>query len=337
MVFVQYLRRAAKTIIKTQALHEFNPREWSSILSEVTVVGSINIDMTSYLERWPQVGETVTTRQTQITLGGKGANQAVAASRMGGNTTFIGAIGGDAFGSDVEARLKGYGVNTKLSLQADCATGMAFIDVGPGGGNIIKLSAGANAALLAASIEAHAHDLSNSKVLLLQNEIPFEASRRAAQIARAAGALVLMDPAPAPVPFWPHDALAAFDVLTPNAHETKLITGHEPQSLSEALDAAQKLGDYGAGGAIVTMGKMGVAWFIDGQSGQKTAPKVSAVDTVAAGDCFNGTFAAGLASGRSVEASIELAVQAAALATTRKGAAASIPNLEELTTTTVFG
>lgn len=299
-------------------------------MSEVTVVGSINIDLTSYLERWPQVGETVTTLQTQITLGGKGANQAVAAAQMGANTTFIGAIGADAFGTDAQTRLKGYGVNTALSIQSDCATGMAFIDVGIDGGNIIRLSSGANASLSPVSIDTQRLDLSNSKVLLLQNEIPFDTSRRVAEIARAAGVLVIMDPAPAPVPFWPREALELFDILTPNAHEAKLITGHEPCNLSEALEAAQKLEEYGARGAIITMGEMGVAWSIKGKLGQKIAPKVDAIDTVAAGDCFNGTFAAGFASGHSVEASVDMAVQAAALATTRKGAAASIPSLDEL-------
>jgi ribokinase len=303
-------------------------------LNEVTVVGSINIDLTSYLERWPQVGETVATLHTQIALGGKGANQAVAACRMGTQTTIIGAIGDDAFGADAAARLKTYGVNSVLSTQTDHATGMAFIDVGLCGGNIIRLSAGANASLTAASIDEHASAIAKSKILLLQNEIPFEASRRAAEIARAAGAMVVMDPAPAPIPFWPAEALQAFDVLTPNAHETKLITGHEPRNLDDALEAARRLEDFGARGAIVTMGEMGVAWFIHGQSGQKIAPKVDAIDTVAAGDCFNGTFAAALASGQSIERAVDMAVHAAALATTRKGAADSIPTLEELKSAT---
>ncbi|MEN8875032.1 MAG: ribokinase [Pacificibacter sp.] len=303
-------------------------------MSEVTVVGSINIDLTSYLERWPQVGETVATLHTQFALGGKGANQAVAACKMGAQTTIIGAIGADAFGADAEERLNTHGVKSVLSRQTDHATGMAFIDVDTHGGNIIRLSAGANASLLAASIDQHADQIAESKILLLQNEVPFEASRRAAEIARAAGAMVVMDPAPAPIPFWSADALQAFDVLTPNAHEAKLITGHEPRNLSQASEVARKLEDFGARGAIVTMGKMGVAWFIHGQSGQQVAPKVDAIDTVAAGDCFNGTFAAALAAGQSIERAIDMAVHAAALATTRKGAADSIPTLQELKSAT---
>ena len=309
---------------------QFGLGQWGGVLSEVTIVGSINIDLTSYLERWPQVGETVLAKETLISLGGKGANQAVAASRIGAKATIVGAIGADTFGTDVEQRLRNYNVATQLSLQRTCATGMAFIDVGPDGGNIIRVSSGANAALDSRIIEEHSRVIANSKIVLLQNEIPLEASIRAAQIAKLSGTMVVMDPAPAPVPFWPLDALQFFDILTPNASETKMITGHEPSSLSEGEDAARKLHEYGVRGSIITMGAIGVAWSIDGKTGSTEAPKVNSVDTVAAGDCFNGAFAAAQASGQSIAASIDIAVNAAALATTRNGAAESIPTLEEL-------
>lgn len=299
-------------------------------MSRVTVVGSINIDLTSYLDRWPHVGETVMTKKTLISLGGKGANQAVAVSRMGAKSALVGAIGHDAFGHDVSQRLKDHNVSLHLSKQTGCSTGMAFIDVGPEGGNLIRISSGANGTLTSQIIDAHSKTISNSNVVLLQNEIPFEASLAAAKIARASGAIVVMDPAPTPVPFWSLDALAAFDILTPNSHEAHFITGREPRSLREALEAAQKLSEICAKGGIVTMGSMGVAWFIDGQGGIVEAPKVKAIDTVAAGDCFNGAFAASLASGNPIDASIRVAVEAASLTTTRRGAADSIPTFDEM-------
>jgi len=305
--------------------------KWGGVLNTVTVVGSINIDLTSYLERWPQVGETVLAKETLISLGGKGANQAVAASRMGATAAIIGAIGADTFGTDAKQRLLSHSVATELSVQSACATGMAFIDVGPDGGNIIRIASGANDALNGQSIDSHAQVIANSKIILLQNEIPFAASVRAAEIAKNAGALVVMDPAPAPTPFWSPDALKCFDILTPNASETKMITGHEPRNLGEGQEAARKLQEYGAKGSIITMGAMGVAWSIDGKTGQKQSPKVNSIDTVAAGDCFNGAFAAALASGQSISAAIDVAVNAASLATTRNGAADSIPTLDEVT------
>jgi len=305
-------------------------------LIDVTIVGSINIDLTSYLDRWPQVGETVIAKETLISLGGKGANQAVAASRMGANAAIVGAIGADTFGADVEQRLLNHNVTAELFVQNNSATGMAFIDVGPDGGNIIRVSSGANAALNSQVIDDHSRIIASSKVILLQNEIPLEASIRAAQIAKASGAMVVMDPAPAPVPFWPADALELFDILTPNSSETKVITGYEPRSLTEGEDAARKLQEYGVRGSIVTMGAMGVAWSIDGKTGQKEAPIVNSVDTVAAGDCFNGAFAAAQASGHSVCTSIDIAVHAAALTTTRNGAADSIPTFDELKSAVSF-
>lgn len=302
-------------------------------MSDVTIVGSINMDLTSYLDRWPGVGETVKTKKTLISLGGKGANQAVAASRLGARTTIIGAIGSDSFGADIKQKLMANALELKLMIREDTATGMAFIDVGPDGDNLIRLSAGANDALTPQMIAGHENTISSSKVVVLQNEIPFEASRAAAQIAKQAGALVVMDPAPAPKPFWSADTLEMFDIVTPNAHETKLITGHEPATLTEAKEAAQKLQDFGARGSIVTMGGKGVAWLIDGVSGQMAAPKVNAIDTVGAGDCFNGAFAAMLAAGKPVDLAIRVAVHAAALATTRQGAADAMPSLDEVNAT----
>lgn len=296
----------------------------------VTVVGSINIDLTSYLDRWPNVGETIAVRETVSSLGGKGANQAVAAARLGARAAFVGAIGTDGFAQQAAMELRREGVGALLLEVPDAATGLAFIDVGPDGGNMIRLAGGANLKLGPSDIQRQKEVLLDAQVVLLQNEISLEASLQAARLARSGGALVIMDPAPAPSPAWPRDLLADFDILTPNAHEAAGLLGWEPETLDEGREAARELAPCCVRGAIITMGGTGVAWALDGEVEALPAPKVKTIDTVAAGDCFNGALATRLSLGESYSDAIAFAMRAAALATTRKGAAASLPRLDEL-------
>ncbi|WP_300061557.1 ribokinase [uncultured Roseobacter sp.] len=299
-------------------------------MSDVVVVGSVNIDLTSHLPRWPEVGETVTALRTDVGLGGKGANQAVAAARLGAGVSLIGAVGADAFGQQAVRMLGEDNLQLAIETQAQAATGMAFIDVGPEGDNMIRLAPGANATLTPEIILRHAPLIAKAKVLLLQNEIPLAASLRAARIARQHGATVVMDPAPAPQPIWDAETLAAFDILTPNAHEAALIAGSAPSGLQAAEMTATALTTLGPRGAIVTMGAAGVAWQIGEAVGHRPARKVATVDTVSAGDCFNGALAVFLSQGCAAEQAIDLAADAAALATTRPGAAAAAPRLSEV-------
>lgn len=299
-------------------------------MTSVTVVGSINIDLTSYLDRWPAVGETIAVRETVSSLGGKGANQAVAAARLGARAAFIGAVGTDGFAQQAAGELRREGVGAVLTEAAEAATGLAFIDVGPDGGNMIRLAGGANLKLTPADIRAQEDVLAASRVVLLQNEIGLETSLEAARLARAAGALVIMDPAPSPVPAWRHEVLSAFDILTPNAHEAGGLVGWEPKTLDEGLEAAKVLKGFCRLGAIVTLGEKGAAWALGDDFGALPAPRVKAIDTVAAGDCFNGALATRLGPGDSPKDAIAFAMRAAALATTRRGAAASLPFLNEL-------
>jgi len=296
----------------------------------VLVVGSINMDMTLYLPRWPAVGETIRAHETLVQLGGKGANQAIAAARLGGRVTMIGALGRDGFGSRASAELIAQGVALYADSLDDTPTGIASIDVGPDGQNIIRLSPGANDAVIAQTVTRKADVFAGVSVLLLQNEIPLDGSCAAAHLARAAGALVIMDPAPAPDTPWGPDVLSQFDIVTPNLAEARLLSG-----LSDDIPPAQvaaKLAQHCGRGAIVTMGGDGVVWCIDGQSGAAPACKVDAIDTVAAGDCFNGALATALAQGAPVADAVTYALHAAALATTRRGAAASLPAHSEVTT-----
>ncbi|WP_428645173.1 ribokinase [Roseibium sp.] len=299
-------------------------------MKSVIVIGSINIDLTSYLDRWPRIGETIAVRETIRSLGGKGANQAVAAARLGADVTLIGAIGGDAFGLEAAEELRRQNVKPELAEIGEASTGMAFIDVGPEGGNVIRLSSGANGFLTAARVLFSARSISASGAVLLQNEVGLPASFEAARLARNAGVPVIMDPAPAPETPWTPEIYSAFDILTPNAHEAGAILGQVPSNLNEGVEAARSLQSLGLRGAIVTMGELGVAWAFDGTRGKLPAPDVNSIDTVAAGDCFNGALASRMVRGDHFEDAVRFAVRAAAITTTRKGASLSLPTLQEM-------
>lgn len=299
-------------------------------MSAIAVVGSINMDLTSYLERWPGIGETVAAKQTTVSLGGKGANQAIAADLLGAEVTLIGAVGTDGFATDVISRLSKTGIECRIADIAGVSTGMAVIDIVGGGDNIIRLAQGANAYVVSETVQVNAPAIASSNVLLLQNEVSLAASLEAASIARAAGATVIMDPAPAPSPMWSRDVFSAFDIITPNESEVHAILGTRPKDLNEGQQAVEALVVRGLQGVILTMGSAGVAWSINGSTGKMAAPKVDSVDTVAAGDCFNGALGMALGEGRTIEAAIRLAAHAAALATTRRGAAESLPSRSEV-------
>ncbi|WP_245555166.1 ribokinase [Ahrensia kielensis] len=291
----------------------------------VVVVGSINFDLTMYLDRWPKVGETVTARESASSLGGKGANQCIAATRLSAKSVMIGAIGNDGYGLQAIETLERENVILGLKTVEGTATGIACIDVGPEGDNIIRLAHGANAALCVEDIAAHASTISEASVLLLQNEIPLEASLEAARLGRSAGALVIMDPAPMPEQVWDRGIFSAFDLLTPNITEAERILQRKIEGLDEAMLAVSDLSAFARRGAIITMGGEGVVWHIDGLSGYLPAVPVDAIDTVAAGDCFNGALAAELTQNVEFPLAIEFAVKAASITASRKGAQISIP------------
>ncbi|MEO0945411.1 MAG: ribokinase [Pseudomonadota bacterium] len=299
-------------------------------MSKVVVVGSINVDLCCYLDRWPKVHETVKSRAFKQFLGGKGANQAVAAARLGGDVTFIGAIGRAAYADFAETALKAEDLSLDLVEFADEPTGMAFIDIGPKSENIIRLVGGANAALGAADIEAREAAFEGASVLLLQNEVSEAVCSAAARLARKHGAMVVMDPAPSPPQPWHREITDGFDLFKPNAVEASLYCGFVPQSQEEGARAATAIAERLGCAALVTMGGDGVAWFRDGQTGWMDAPDVTPVDTVGAGDCFSGALAVALVEGMPWDDAVAFAAQAASLSTTREGAMASLPRRAEL-------
>jgi ribokinase len=296
----------------------------------ITVFGSANLDIVAYLDEPPIVGETIQARAVSLGLGGKGANQAVAVSKLGARTTLIGAVGNDAFGEQIKVTLGGYPIDLRVRQAEEHTTGLALIDIYHSGDNVIRLSGGANLTISPSDAVHNSDILSRTDVLLLQNEVPLQASLEAARLTRSNGGWVIMDPAPAPVPAWGREVISSFDIFTPNATETGLLLGHIPTSLAEGELAAVELTQHGLATAVVKLGSIGVAWCHEGQVGRMEALKVDAIDTVGAGDCFNAGLAVGLCMSSDFEAAVRFASCCAAISVTRNGAAIAAPNIEEV-------
>ena len=297
----------------------------------VVVFGSINIDVTAYGERLPRPGETLHGERHGLGLGGKGANQAAAAARLGAPTSLIGRVGNDPFGAEARRLLADYGIGENgIRIDDAAGTGIAIIHVEPSGENAITIIGGANLAMDDTDVERSRPVLDAAKVLLLQLEVPPEASFGAAARARSAGATVIFDPAPAPRPELVPAILAAADIITPNEIETEALSGVRPDDPVSALRAAQRLHGMGAATVLVKLGEQGVLVSTPKTHSFVPAFAVEPVDTVAAGDCFNGGLAFALARGDDLFAAARFAAACGALATTRYGAAAAAPALEEV-------
>ncbi len=295
----------------------------------IAVVGSINMDVAVRVATLPRPGETVLGADAVLSLGGKGANQAVAAARLGADVVLIGCLGADAFGEAARQSLLLEKVDLGgVQVVPSAATGVALITISGDGQNMISVSSGANAALSTSVILSQARALSASKVLLLQNETSVEAAHAAIHLARAGGAIVICDPAPAAG--YDPALIATADIITPNETEAAMLTGLAITDRISALAAARWLVARGARNAIVKLGADGVVYAGAEGEGHVAAPPVVAVDTVAAGDCFNGALAVGLAEGMAFRDALAFACRAASIAVTRAGASASMPYRHEL-------
>ena len=293
-------------------------------MPRVLVVGSANVDFTVALARLPQPGETVTDGTLLVARGGKGANQAVAARRLGAEVRLVGCVGDDASGREVREALaaEGVGVDAMLTTTT-AATGTALIVVDAEGRNQIAVAPGANRALSATDVEARDADFAWAEVVVVSLEVPLASARRALERARAHGTTTILNPAP--FPDGGLDFLALADYVTPNETEARRLTGVPLAGLADAPRVAAAVRARGAAHAVLTLGAGGA--FFAGPAGAALvgAFAVTAVDTTGAGDAFNGALAVALAERRAIADVLRFANAAAALACTRRGAQPSMP------------
>jgi ribokinase len=298
-------------------------------VADVFVVGSINQDFVLSVERRPAPGETVTDARLATHNGGKGANQAAAASLLGSSVAFLGRVGDDGFGGPLVRSLADKGVDTSLVREVpDSSTGAAFITVTPDGENAITVAPGANRRLTPEDVDDASGSIADAKVLVAQMEVPREVVGRAVEVAAASGTRVLVNLAP---PFEvPRALLGKLDPLVINEHEAALLLGERVEGVEGALDAVPKLLSLGPGSVVVTLGEEG-AVFSGGESAQHLkAPKVEVVDTTGAGDAFVGALAGRLAGGAPLKDAVAYAVRAGAAAVTEEGAQGALPTPEKL-------
>jgi ribokinase len=291
----------------------------------VTVVGSANLDYTVALPRLPRVGETVSSGTLLVNRGGKGANQAVAARRLGADVRLIGCLGDDDSGSTMRRGLAEEGIGVEgLVTAPGVATGTALIFVDREGHNQIGVAPGANHRLTVEMARAAEDSIAWAQVLVTQLEVPVAVVRWALETARRHGVPTVLNPAP--VQELSDDLLGLVTYLTPNAGEVAALTGIEATDLDSGRRAAARLCERGVGTVIITLGEEG-ALVCDGATAVHfEAFPVEAIDTTGAGDAFNGALAVGLAAGGSLEQVIPLASAAAALTCTRRGAQDALPH-----------
>ena len=299
--------------------------------ARVVVIGSSNTDMVVKAARIPQPGETVLGGEFVMVPGGKGANQAVAAARLGAEVTLVARLGDDLF---AEASLRSFreaGIRTEAVVRdPEAASGVALILVDESGENAIAVAPGANARLTPADVDRAEAAIRAADVVVLQLEVPMPAVLHAIRLAKRHGRRVILNPAPAaPVP---DEALAMVDFLTPNETEAELLLGGgaAASAWGGIAAVADALRAKGAGTVIVTLGREGA--FVVGPGGSVHVPgrHVKAVDTTAAGDAFTGALACALGEGQELAAALAFATTAAALSVTRLGAQSSLPNRAEV-------
>jgi ribokinase len=295
---------------------------------KVVVVGSANTDFVLGVPDLPSKGETVLGDQFRVVRGGKGANQAVAAARLGADVTFVARLGTDSFGDQALSAYREEGIHTEFIVQdPEIHSGIALIMVNPSGENVIAVGPGANSRLSAQDVLAASAAIEQADCVLLQLEIPVEAVQAAAEIAHRHQVRVILNPAPARK--LPQELLNKVNYLTPNETETAILAGEDPSSIGP--DSLPRLASaLGVPKLVVTLGARGAAILQDGQATLIPSFPIKPVDTTASGDAFNGALAVALASGQTIAEAVRFANAAGAITATRPGAQPSLPTRKEL-------
>jgi ribokinase len=296
-------------------------------MADIVVIGSLNADLVVRLPRFPAPGETIRGEDLAIVPGGKGANQAVAAARLGARVAMVGCVGADSFGDSLIQNVKNNGVDAAhIQRDGSAATGTATILVDAKGQNSIVLSPGANARVSPDDLRPDM--LAGARLLLLQLEIPTEAGLRAAQLAHRSKTRVILNPAPAAE--LPDELLKLSDYVVPNETELALLTGSELRDKRSLESAARALLQRGARSVVVTLGAKGALVVSGFATKYVPAYRVRPVDTTAAGDAFIGGLAAALLRRNSLQDAVQYGCACGALATTKFGAQPSLPTAEEV-------
>lgn len=292
-------------------------------MGKILVIGSSNTDMTVMTDRLPAPGETVLGGQFSMGQGGKGANQAIAAKRLGGDVSLICKVGKDLFGKNAISHYKKEGLDTSGVMSSDKPSGVALITVDSKAENCIVVASGSNNDITEEDIYAHKAEIQAAEIVLLQLEIPLPAVLKAAKIAFESGAYVVLNPAPAKE--LPDEIYNYISLIIPNQTEIKLMTGISASDENKAAKAADILINKGVKDVIVTMGAKGSMVCNDGKCNFVPARKVKAVDTTAAGDTFCGGVCVGLSEGMDLLEAARFATCASSLTVQKAGAQESVP------------
>ncbi len=298
-------------------------------LKKILVIGSSNTDMVIKTHNFPAPGETILGGRFLMNAGGKGANQAVAASRLGGRITFVGKIGDDIFGKQAVQQLEDEGINVDfVSVDPENPSGVAMITVDRKAENMIVVAPGSNGTLSPVDFNKALTELVDAEFVLMQLEIPIPTVEYIARVAAQKKKKVILNPAPAAE--LSDELLQNLYIITPNETEAELLTGIKVTDKESALKASAVLHGKGVEIVIITMGAIGAFLSENGKSEMIGAPKVEAVDTTAAGDTFNGALVVALTEGKTMQDSIRFANKAASISVTRIGAQSSVPFRKEI-------
>ncbi len=298
-------------------------------MPEIVVVGSLNMDLVVRTPRLPRPGETIIGREFITAPGGKGANQAVAAAKLGAAVGMVGRVGPDDFGRALRTNLRAVGADDTYVFTEDTAsTGIAIIEVDESGQNTIVVAPGANARVMQADIDAARSMMTSARAVIVQLEIPLETMLHALRLARRANVLTLLNPAPAQP--LSAELLNLADILIPNEIEASLLTGLDVRDFESAEQAADQLRQRGAHVVVITLGERGAIAVDDGGVKRVPAFQVKAIDATAAGDAFVAALGVACAAGRQLDIALREASAAGALAATKLGAQPSMPTRAEL-------